>query len=579
LQLAAFPHPAVMLARRDEGRMRRLDRDDREERPVAGAAPVEIVGGQREQPVGLVALEVTLAALAIGAVVASSSPEFGVAAIVDRFDQLDPVLLVGTTSYTWNGSRYSRDEHLVELVQSLPSIRSVLVTPGTDDPSTPVDPDRIDIARIAALIASGGHRSVRVDTYESARRSHAGAQEVYERLPFDHPAYVLFSSGTTGKPKCLVHRHGGILLKHLVESGLHSDTQPGDRLLFYTTTSWMLWNWILSVPATGATLVLHEGAPHYPTADVLFDIASMCSLTHLGMGARLLDTMRSSECDLSQGRDLAELRMVLVTGSPLTAVTGQWLADQLGPTVQPNPISGGTDLVGMLIGGDPTQPVWAGELSAAALGMDIEVFDENGEPTTDDTPGELVCRLTFPTVPLRIWGDETGQRLHETYFAQFPGVWTHGDLTSKTSHDGYIIHGRSDATLNVGGVRIGTGEIYSAMETLPEIIDSLAFAQVWDTDTRMVLLVVLAPGISLDEDLVSRIRLTLRTQCSPRHVPALIVGVEQLPRTLTGKLAEVAVAQIVNGQPVRNRDALANPEALDAIATAVPPFSGLSRDA
>jgi acetoacetyl-CoA synthetase len=518
-------------------------------------------------PVGLVALEVTLAALAIGAVVASASPEFGVSAIVDRFDQLDPVLLVGTTSYQWNGSRYSREGNLVDLVKALPSIRSVLIAPGADDPTTPIDPDIVDVARIAALIASGGHRSVRVDDYETARASHAGAEEHYERFSFDHPAYVLFSSGTTGKPKCLVHRSGGALLKHLVEAGLHSDTRPGDRLLFYTTTGWMLWNWILSVPATGATLVMHDGAPHYPSPDVLFDIASLCSLTHLGMGARLLDTMRTSHCTLTQGRDLTALRMVLVTGSPLTAVTGRWLADQLGPTVQPNPISGGTDLIGMFVGGDPTQPVWPGELPWAGLGMDVDVFDEDGHPIVDDTPGELICRTTFPTVPLKIWGDETGERLHETYFARFPGVWTHGDLTSKTAQGGFVIHGRSDATLNVAGVRIGTGEIYSAMETLPEIIDSLAFAQQWDNDTRMVLLVVLAADACLDDELISRIKATLRTQCSPRHVPNVIVEVEQLPRTLTGKLAEVAVAQIVNGRPVRNRDALANPEALDAIST------------
>lgn len=553
-----------------------LDRDEIAARVAATAAALRERGvraGDRIAlvlPVGLAALEVALAGLAIGAIVASASPEFGVAAIEDRFGQLDPVVLIATTSYRWNGRRYSREDALVELVQSLPSVRAVLIVAGTDDPSSPIDPDPVDIARIAALVAAGGHRSVRVDDFDSARRFHAGAEETYEQLPFDHPAYVLFSSGTTGKPKCLVHRQGGVLLKHLVEAALHSDTGPGDRLLFYTTTGWMLWNWVLSVPATGATLVLHEGAPHYPNPDSLFDIASLCALTHLGMGARLLDTMRTSGCELRVGRDLSTLRMVLVTGSPLTAVTGRWLADELGPAVQPNPISGGTDLIGMFVGGDPTQPVLEGELPYAALGMDVDVFDECGVPMTDDTPGELICRLTFPTVPLRIWGDDSGERLHETYFARFPGVWTHGDLTSKTPSGGYIIHGRSDATLNVAGVRIGTGEIYSALEALPQITDALAFAQTWDDDTRMVLLVVLTPGVALDAELIAHISSTLRERCSPRHVPALILSVEQLPRTLTGKLAEVAVAEIVNGRPVRNRDALANPEALDAIAQAIP---------
>lgn len=553
-----------------------LDRDEIAARVAAIAAALRERGvraGDRIAlvlPVGLAALEVALAGLTIGAVIASASPEFGVAAIEDRFGQLDPVVLIATTSYRWNGRRYSREDHLVELVQSLPSVRSVLVVAGTDDPSSPIDPDPVDTARIAALIAAGAHRTVRVDDFDAVRRLHSGAEEMYEQLPFDHPAYVLFSSGTTGKPKCLVHRQGGVLLKHLVEAALHSDAGPGDRMLFYTTTGWMLWNWVLSVPATGATMVLHDGAPHYPKPDALFDLASMCSLTHLGMGARLLDTMRTSGCHLRVGRDLSALRMVLVTGSPLTSATGRWLVDELGPTVQPNPISGGTDLIGMFVGGDPTQSVWAGELPYAALGMDVDVFDESGSSMTDETPGELICRLPFPTVPLGIWGDESGERLHETYFARFAGVWTHGDLTSKTPNGGYVIHGRSDATLNVAGVRIGTGEIYSALEVLPEIIDALAFAQQWDDDTRMVLLVVLAPGASLDEALRTRISMTLRERCSPRHVPAVIVSVEQLPRTLTGKLAEVAVAEIVNGRPVRNRDALANPEALDAIAAAFP---------
>ena len=517
-------------------------------------------------PVGIDALVVNLAALAVGAVVSSAAPEFGVPAIVDRFGQLDPVVLVGTTSYRWAGKRHDRRDHLVELTRSLPSVRSLIIVPGADDPTSPIDPDVVDVAGVAARCVAGSTRILQVDLLADVERRHAGARMDAEPLPFDHPAYVLFSSGTTGKPKCLVHRAGGVLVKHLVEAGLHGDFGPGDRVCFYTTTGWMMWNWAVSILATGATLVLHDGAPTFPSTDALFDLVDVADLTHLGLGARLLDAMRSEGRALADGRSLADLRMVLVTGSPLTEPTARWLVAQLGEGVMPQPISGGTDLVGCFLSASPTLPVLAGEITRAALGMDVVVYDDAGVPTTDDTPGELVCRNTFPTVPLGIWGDDDGRRLHETYFARFPGVWTHGDLTSRTPDGGFIIHGRSDATLNVAGVRIGTGEVYAALEHVPEVIDALAFAQAWDGDTRMVLLVVLAPGAVLDDDVRSRIRSTLRERGSPRHVPAVVAQVVELPRTLTGKLAEIAVADTVNGRPVRNRDALANPGSLDAIA-------------
>lgn len=521
-------------------------------------------------PVSLQGYVVMLAALSIGAVVSSASPEFGVPAIVDRFGQLDPVVLVAATSYQWAGKRYDRRDALVELAQSLPSLRSLLLVPGSDDPTSPVDPDVVDVTRIAALIAAGAGRGVRVEALGDVQRAHDGAAPCFEQLPFDHPAYVLFSSGTTGKPKCLIHRQGGALLKHLVEVGLHSDAGPGDRLMFYTTTGWMMWNWAASVPASGATLVLHDGAPHYPEVDGLFEVAARVDLTHLGLGARLLDSMRTSGKVLALQRDLSALSMVMVTGSPLTEATARWLVDELGPDVMPNPMSGGTDLIGGFLSGNRTEPVWAAEIPAPILGMDVDVFDEDGVPMSDETPGELVCRNTFPTVPLGIWGDASGERLRATYFERFPGVWTHGDLTSKTAHGGFIIHGRSDATLNVAGVRIGTGEVYSALEHIPDIVDSLVFAQEWDGDTRMVLLVVTAEGVQLDEELSVRIKATLRERCSPRHVPAVIIAVADLPRTVTGKLAEIAVRDIVAGRPVRNRDALANPDTLDIIAAAIP---------
>ena len=502
-----------------------------------GVAPGDRIG--LVMPVGVDALVVTLAALSVGAVVSSAAPEFGVPAIVDRFGQLDPVLLVGATSYRWNGREHHRAEHLRELREELPSVRAMYV----------VGDDEVPGARALSEVEA----------------EYAGAGLDPLDLPFDHPAYVLFSSGTTGKPKCLVHRAGGVLLKHLTEQALHCDVRPGDRVCFYTTTGWMMWNWAISLLASGATLVLHNGAPNYPTVDALFDVASLTQLTHLGVGARLLDSMRADDVDLSADRDLHDLRMVMVTGSPLSAATAQWLVDQLGPRVMPHPISGGTDLVGCFLVGDPSRPVWAGELPGPALGLDVDVADDDGAPMLDDTPGELICRNPFPTVPLGIWGDSDGTRLISTYFERFPGVWTHGDLTSKTEHGGFVIHGRSDATLNVAGVRIGTGEIYGALEQVSEVIDALAFAQSWDGDTRMVLLVVTADG-GLTDEVSDRIRTTLRERGSPRHVPAVICAASDLPRTMTGKLAEIAVADMVNGRPVRNRDALANPEVLDAIA-------------
>ncbi|TEX51403.1 MAG: acetoacetate--CoA ligase [Actinomycetales bacterium mxb001] len=549
-----------------------IDRDDLVSRVAETAALLRSRGispGDRVVlvlPVGIDALVVTLGALAVGATVASASPEFGVPAIIDRFGQLDPVVLVATTSYRWNGKRHDRRDHLVELVRDLPSVTTVLVVPGADDPTSPVDPDVVDLSRLAARFVAGTSRLIQVDLLHEAQRRYAGAEPQYLRLPFDHPAYVLFSSGTTGKPKSLVHRAGGALLKHLVEAGLHADVGPGDRLPFFTTTGWMMWNWEISTLATGATLVLHDGAPTFPTVDALFDVAELAELTHLGLGARLVDGMRADRARLRNGRDLTDLRMVLVTGSPLTEPSAQWLVDELGPGVMPNPISGGTDLVGCFLAGTPTRAFYAGELPGPALAMDVDVYDEAGHAMSDDSPGELICRNTFPTVPLRIWGDDDGSRLRATYFERYPGVWTHGDLTSKLPSGGFVIHGRSDATLNVAGVRIGTGEIYAALEHVPEVIDALAFAQAWQGDTRMVLLVVLASGAHLDDALRDRIRATLRERGSPRHVPAVVLAVDELPRTLTGKLAEIAVADTVNGRPVRNRDALGNPQALDAIA-------------
>ena len=485
-------------------------------------------------PVDVDALACTLGVLAIGAIVSTVSPEFGAAAILDRLGQLEPAVLIAVTSYPWMGRRIDRADVIADVITALPSLRVTVV----DD------------------VASMYERS---------------AEPQYERVPFDHPAYVLFSSGTTGRPKCLVHRGGGVLVKHLVEIGLHADVRAGDRMLFYTTTSWMMWNWLISTLALGASIVLWEESPTYPRPEALFEAARLTGTTHLGAGARLLDHLRTEHVGLASCVDGTPLRQVMVTGSPLSVPTAMWLAEQLGPRVMINPISGGTDLVGVFVGGDPTRPFRAGEMTGPALGTAVDVFTDEGVPAADGEPGELVCTQPFPTVPVGIWGDDTGERLKATYFDRWPGVWVHGDRAVRSAHGGFAILGRSDATLNVGGVRIGTAEIYAALATVPGVVDSLAFGQEWQDDTRIVLLVVLegdASVVSAEQE--QAIRAAIRAHCSPRHVPGVILAVPDLPRTQTGKISELAVREAVHGRPVPGRGALANPEVLDAIVTLVP---------
>ena len=482
-------------------------------------------------PVGIDALACTLGSLAVGAIVSSVSPEFGARAILDRLGQLEPAALLAVTSYVWNGRRLDRSDVIEGVVAGLPSLR-VTVVDG-------------------------------IDTIMSR-----DAAPEYAAVPFDHPTYILFSSGTTGRPKCLVHRGGGVLLKHLVEIGLHADVRPGDRMLFYTTTSWMMWNWLISTLALGASVVLWEESPTYPRPDALVEAARVTRTTHLGVSARLLDHLRTEGVALS-GPD-PTLREVLVTGSPLSVPTATWLAAQLGPRVMINPISGGTDLVGVFVGGDPTRPFHAGEMTGPMLGTAVDVFTDDGVPAAAGEPGELVCTQPFPTVPVGIWGDDSGERLRATYFDRWPGVWVHGDRAMRTEQGGVAILGRSDATLNVGGVRIGTAEIYAALAVVPDIVDSLAFGQEWDGDTRIVLLVVLPESdAGLSDAQESAIRAAIRSHCSPRHVPAVILEVPDLPRTQTGKISELAVREAVHGREVTGRAALANAQVLDVIVTAV----------
>jgi acetoacetyl-CoA synthetase len=496
-----------------------------------------------------------LATSAVGATFTSTSPDFGVDGVVDRFGQVEPVVLVVTDRYRYGGKEFVLTDRIIEVTNRLPSLRRVVIVPGSVEPAT-ADVD-IDDGSAPSIVA-----------WIDWLSPHRGAEPCYERLPFDHPLFVLYSSGTTGAPKCIVHRAGGVLLMHLKEHQYHTDLRAGDRLMYFTTCGWMMWNWLLSALATGTTVVCYDGSPFHPGPTALYDVAERYRLTTLGVSAKFIDACRKTDgVSPVDTHDLSALRTVCSTGSPLHADGFEWVHRHVEPDVHLASISGGTDICGCFVGGDPTAPVWAGEIQGPALGMDVDVFDEQGRSCPTGVDGELVCRPNFPSVPLGFWGDPDGSRFHAAYFERFDGWWTQGDFASWTSHGdtgrpGIVIHGRSDATLNAGGVRIGTAEIYRVVERLDKVAECVAVAQRWDDDTRIVLFVRTAEGVELDDELRSTIRTTIRSACSPRHVPAVVAAVTDIPRTRSNKISELAVTDVVNGREVRNTEALANPESL-----------------
>jgi len=496
-----------------------------------------------------------LAAAAVGAVFSSTSPDFGVDGVLDRFGQIEPVVLFAADGYSYGGKSLDCVERLATIRAALPSVRRVVVVGHRDG---------------LGAAPSGGWEAVpdavSWTEFVDGGRDAAPSFE-FERFAFDHPWYVLFSSGTTGVPKCIVHRTGGVLLQHLKEHQLHCDIRPGDRVTYYTTCGWMMWNWLASVPASGATAVLYDGSPFHPGAAVLTDLIEAHDLTFFGTSAKYLDSVRKDGFVPRRHAAMSSLRTIASTGSPLSPETNRWAVESFPDGVHLASISGGTDLCACFVAGDPTSPAYAGEIQRPGLGMAVDIFDEAGRPAGVDERGELVCTRPFPSMPLGFWGDDDGARYRAAYFDKNPGVWSHGDFASWTTHGGMIVHGRSDTTLNPGGVRIGTAEIYRRVEQIDAVVESLVFGQEWDDDTRIVLLVRLAPGVTLDDALVADIKQTIRVGCTPRHVPALVLAVDDLPRTRSGKLAELAVTDAVNGREVRNTSALANPEAIDAIAS------------
>jgi acetoacetyl-CoA synthetase len=493
-----------------------------------------------------------LAAAAVGAVWSSCSPDFGVQGVLDRFNQIEPKVLIVCDGYYYNGKPIDITDKLAEILTKLPSVRSVIVVPYLGHAEQTVQ----------GLNSGLMHNGRRAQTWADAVLALPDAPLAFERLPFAHPLYVLFSSGTTGMPKCIVHSAGGTLLKHLCEGQLHSDVKLGDRVLYFTTLGWMMWNWLVSGLASGATLLLYDGSPFHPSGNILWDYAQAEKCTHFGTSAKYIDALKKAGLVPVKSHDLSSVRVLLSTGSPLAPESFDYIYEDIKSDLHLASISGGTDICGCFVLGIPAKPVWRGEIQGPGLGMAVDVFDEHGHPV-ERGKGELVCTKPFPSMPIAFWNDPKGEKYRGAYFSRFENTWHHGDFAEWTEHGGMIIHGRSDATLNPGGVRIGTAEIYRQVEQLEEVQESIVVGQDWDHDVRVVLFVVLKPGLTIDGALRDRIKKQIRSGASPRHVPAKIVQVKDIPRTKSGKITELAVRDMLHGREVKNREALANPEALE----------------
>jgi len=487
---------------------------------------------------------VFLAAASIGAVFTSASPDFGIQGVLDRFGQIEPKLLFAADGYYYNGKSIDSLGRVAEVAQALKSVTKVVVTRYVSE--------QADLGAVRDGISFNAF----VEPYRTETKID------FVRLPFDHPLVIMYSSGTTGVPKCIVHCAGGVLLQHLKEHQLHGDVKSGDRLFYFTTCGWMMWNWLTSGLASGATLLLYDGSPFIDRGRILFDYADAEAMTHFGTSAKFIDAVAKVDLVPATTHRLDQLRVMFSTGSPLVAESFEFVYGSVKNDLQLASISGGTDILSCFVGGNPIGPVYAGEIQCAGLGMAVDVFGTDGAPVRGEK-GELVCTRPFPVMPLYFWNDADGSKYRAAYFERFPGVWCHGDFAERTAHNGFVIYGRSDATLNPGGVRIGTAEIYRQVEKLPEVLEALVVGQDWDHDVRVVLFVKLREGATLDEALANLIRQTIRENTTPRHVPAKILQVGDIPRTKSGKIVELAVRNVVHGEPVKNIEALANPEALD----------------
>jgi len=484
-----------------------------------------------------------LAVTSIGAIFSSCSPDFGERGVLDRFGQIEPKVFVTVDGYWYNGKAIAIADKLATVAKQLTTAATVVIVPYLGD-----------AAKAAAQVP-------RAKTLEDFLKPYAPKPVTFERLPFNHPIYILYSSGTTGVPKCIVHGAGGTLLQHMKEHRLQCDLSAGERLFYFTTCGWMMWNWLASGIASGATLCLFDGSPFAPQT-VLWDFAQAERINVFGTSAKYIDACKKADLSPARTHDLSSVRLITSTGSPLAPESFDYIYSDVKADVHLASISGGTDIVSCFVLGDPTSPVWRGEIQAPGLGMAVDVWSEEGKPVRQEK-GELVCTKPFPSMPIMFWNDPEGKKYHAAYFERFPNVWCHGDFAEWTAHGGIVIHGRSDATLNPGGVRIGTAEIYAQVEQIPEVLEAICIGQDWDNDVRVVLFVRLKEGTAFDDRLRDAIRQKIRTGASPRHVPAKIVAIADIPRTKSGKITELAVRDVVHGRPVKNTEALANPEALD----------------
>ena len=484
-----------------------------------------------------------LAAASLGAVWSSCSPDFGVKGVLDRFGQIEPKVLILADGYFYNGKAFDCLDKAREIQLQLPSLKRVVVVPLTRE----------------SPALTGLRNAILLPAYLSP---HKPKEIEFQRLPFDHPLYIMYSSGTTGVPKCIVHGAGGTLLQHLKEHLLHCDMRSGDRVFYFTTCGWMMWNWLASALATGATLLLYDGSPFHPSGNILFDYADAEGMTLFGTSAKYIDACHKAGIEPRKTHRLAALRLMTSTGSPLAPESFDYVYEKVKPALCLSSISGGTDIVSCFVLGNPIGPVWRGEIQTPGLGMAVAVFDDSGKPAPIGEKGELVCTKPFPCMPICFWNDPQGERYRAAYFARFPNIWCHGDYAAMTQHGGVVIYGRSDAVLNPGGVRIGTAEIYRQVEQVPEVLEALVIGQDWESDVRVVLFVKLREGLVLEDAVVEKIKKQIRANATPRHVPAKIIQVADIPRTKSGKIVELAVRDVVHGRPVKNMEALANPEAL-----------------